>query len=283
MRGQQEAILELAYEKTRSKAEQGDMEAQYKLGVWCEEGLHCLGKSLVDKDEGAAVGWFLKAAEQGHEKAQCSLAGMYYDGRGTDQSFEEAAKWCLRGAEQGNAVAQFRLGMSYGHGWGVERCQEEEVRWYRESAEQGFAPAQFNMGVLYATGAGVPQSYGTALGWYTKAAEQGYRDAAYNLALLYYNKVTPSDPERAHKWFEVGAEYGHTGAQFNTGVTFLTGQGVEKDFGRAYVWFTLAERAGHQEAGRARLAAAKQLSASAIAEADAMVAQWAPRPEPSFY
>ncbi len=47
--------------------------------------------------------------------------------------------------------------------------------------------------------------------------------------------------------FERLAELGHHNAQFNVGVMYLNGQGVEKDEAKAYAWFSLAAESGEQE------------------------------------
>ena len=49
------------------QAEQGNAEAQYKLGI-----CYFLGRG-VEKDPAKAVRWFKKAAEQGHANAQLLL------------------------------------------------------------------------------------------------------------------------------------------------------------------------------------------------------------------
>src|ERR1700728_341374 len=51
----------------------------------------------------AAVRFYRVAAEHGDAKAQNSLGGMYYNGRGVTQDYEEAAKWYRLAAAQGSA------------------------------------------------------------------------------------------------------------------------------------------------------------------------------------
>ena len=61
--------------------------------------------SLQNDLDAAIVGWHL-AAEMGFAKAQHNLAVMYEKGRGVAQSDAEAARWFLKAAEQGHARAQ---------------------------------------------------------------------------------------------------------------------------------------------------------------------------------
>jgi len=79
---QQESI-----EETRAKAERGDAQAQYELGVSYEDGRG------VPQDDAEAVRWYRLAAEQGHAWAQYELAVNYEDGRGVPQDDLLAHKW----------------------------------------------------------------------------------------------------------------------------------------------------------------------------------------------
>ena len=87
----------------RKAAEQGDAEAQNKLGV-----CYVMGEGVpVDKAEAAK--WYRKAAEQRHAKGQYNL-GMCYDyGVGVPVDKTEAAKWYRRAARRGNADAKKAL------------------------------------------------------------------------------------------------------------------------------------------------------------------------------
>ena len=71
----------------RARAEAGDAEAQYDLGVRYANGLG------VPEDEAEAMRWYRLAADQGHAGGQSALAGMYADGRGVPQDDAEAVRW----------------------------------------------------------------------------------------------------------------------------------------------------------------------------------------------
>ncbi len=100
-------------QRYRAAAEQGDAEAQNKLGL-----VYYNGQGVVQSYEEAAK-WFRKAAEQGHAIAQGNLGFAYDKGLGVPQSYTEAAKWYRKAAEQGNAIAQNNLGFAYDNGQGV--------------------------------------------------------------------------------------------------------------------------------------------------------------------
>ena len=66
---------EPAAEERRRRAEQGDADAQFELGVH-----HILGEG-VQKNPTLGVQWLRKAAEQGHAAAQYSLGRCYAAGK----------------------------------------------------------------------------------------------------------------------------------------------------------------------------------------------------------
>jgi len=110
-------------EALRTRANAGDAEAQYNLGLTYATGLD------VPHDDVEAAAWFLKAAEQGHAAAQLSLGVMYDAVRGVPQDFGEAVAWLRRAAEQGSALAQYNLGVMYYNGEGVPQDDGEAYLW----------------------------------------------------------------------------------------------------------------------------------------------------------
>ena len=187
-------------EETRARAEQGDAEAQFKLGRMYAKG------EGVPQDYVQAVAWFRKAAEQGNAKGQNGLGAMYGSGQGVPQDWVQAVVWFRKAAEQGEAMAQCNLGVMYANGQGVPQDYAEAAAWYRKAAEQGYAQAQFNLGLMYANGEGVRQDYAQALVWYRKAAEQGYAAAQFNLGGMYdFGRGVPQDYVEAHMWRNLAA------------------------------------------------------------------------------
>ena len=184
----------------RTRAEQGDAEAQFKLGRMYGKG------EGVTRDGMQAVAWFRKAAEQGNAKAQNGLGAMYDLGQGVSQDWAQAVVWYRKAAEQGEAMAQSNLGAMYKDGHGVAQDHAQAAAWYRKAAEQGYTEGQFNLSLMYVNGRGVPQDYAQALVWYRKAAEQGYAAAQHNLGRMYETgRGVPQDNVEAHKWQDLAA------------------------------------------------------------------------------
>ena len=46
-----------------------------------------------------------------------------------------------KAAEQGHAASQYELGFAYSLGFGTEQNDEESLKWYRKAAEQGHKEA----------------------------------------------------------------------------------------------------------------------------------------------
>ncbi len=240
----QQASTAADVDRLRALAEQGDADAQLRLGLMYD----IFGRGPQDYTE--AVRWYRRAAEQGNAFAQRRLGVMYANGRGVPQDDAEAVRWYRKAAEQGDASAQFNLGVMYANGRGVPQDDTEAVRWYRRAAEQGHASAQFNLGVMYANGEGVPQDYTEAVQWYRRAAEQGHASAQSNLGLMYeFGRGVTLGPVRAHKWFNLAA------ARFPAS---------DKDRREIAV------------SGRDRVA--KRLTAAQLAEAQRLAREWRPTP-----
>ena len=92
-------------EPLRRRAEQGDVQAQSRLGQRYRRG------EGVEKNEQTAAKWIRKAAEQGHAIAQSELALLYFDGRGVEKDAAAAAKWARKAAKQGKTFALDVLGL----------------------------------------------------------------------------------------------------------------------------------------------------------------------------
>ena len=84
----------------REAAEQGDMEAQFNLGLMYDN-----GQGVAENDV-EAVRWYRKSAEQGDANAQNNLGGMYYNGEGVVQNYTSAHMWMHLARVQGHEDAR---------------------------------------------------------------------------------------------------------------------------------------------------------------------------------
>ena len=84
-------------------AEQGDVSAQYFLGV-----MYSFGRG-VPQNDAEAVKWFRKAAEQGDALAQKNLGVMYVTGEGVPVNNVKAYMWWALAKAQGDEGAAGNL------------------------------------------------------------------------------------------------------------------------------------------------------------------------------
>ncbi len=121
-----------AFEKDRTLADEGDVEAQFRLGSRYEKG------EGVPRDVMKAIGWYQRAADNGSVKAQINLGGIYMEGAaGVRRNYAEAKRWYLMAAEHGSAFAQFNLGLLYEQGWGASKDEAQALQYYLLAAKQG--------------------------------------------------------------------------------------------------------------------------------------------------
>lgn len=118
------------------KAEQGDVEMQYLVAETNYTGTY-KGEE-VDENRAKAFRFYQKAANQGHAKAQTSLAIMYLEGEVVRQSLSEHIKWLKKAAAQKKSRAQLLLGVAYEFGnQGVDKNYATAKEWYGKSCDNG--------------------------------------------------------------------------------------------------------------------------------------------------
>jgi TPR repeat protein len=81
------------------------------------------------------------------------------------------------------------------------------------------------------------------------AADQGFAVAQYNLGVCYYQGTgVEKDEVEGVKWYRKAADQGFAGAQHNLGLIYAHGKGVKQDGVEAYMWALLASHGGNQKA-----------------------------------
>ncbi len=126
-----------------AKKNQGDVKAQYNLGVIYEK-----GKGGVRKDYKKAVELYRKSADQGFAPSQSNLGNMYSQGLGVKQDYKKAVELYKKSADQGDAEAQHNLGLMYVQGLGVKQDYKKAKELWQKSAEQGVVNAKRNLATL---------------------------------------------------------------------------------------------------------------------------------------
>ena len=127
----------------RTRAQKGDLEAQFQLGKLYYQG------GEVDADKKQAAAWFSTAAERGNVSAQSFLALMYLTGDGVSQSPEFAIKWYEAAARGGDLSAAQNLAFQYRQGRLLPHDPERSLYWcnyYVERQKKDDLPSEFRDG-----------------------------------------------------------------------------------------------------------------------------------------
>ena len=191
-------------------------------------------------------------AEQGDANAQYQLAGVYYQGKGVPQSYNDAVVWYRKAAEQENKNGEYGIGYMYYWGLGVRQDYAQALNWYRKAAEDGNPKAQYDLAFMYHEGKSLPQDRIQALNWCRKAADQGYAKAEYALGSTYYEgKDVPQDYAESARWYREAAGQGYAQAQSYLGYMYSEGMGVPRDYTQAAYWYRKAAKQGDDYARRA--------------------------------
>lgn len=166
------------FDEVRRRAERGDVEAQYALGVRYRDG------EEVAEDGREAIFWFRRAAEKSSVStpseleavalAQMGLGNMYWSGQRVAPDYDEAAKWLrlaaghvgdprhlaaaaslnlkqatLFFADEGDDEAQYVLGLWHIQGVAVERDLAQAIYWLQNAADQRHAASHYDLGILF--------------------------------------------------------------------------------------------------------------------------------------
>jgi TPR repeat protein len=94
--------------KYLAKAEQGNVDAQYNLGI-----MYYHGEGAA-RNHDEALRWFHLAAEQDDADAQYNLGLMYGKGEGTKKDQRTSVEWFRKAAEKGHADAKEILEKMFG-------------------------------------------------------------------------------------------------------------------------------------------------------------------------
>ncbi len=128
--------------------------------------------------------------------------------------------------------------------WGRGDFNAAVTQW-RGPAVAGDADAQFNLGQAYKLGRGVPLDPALAESWFRKAALQGHHQAEDNYGLALFQAGRKSE---AVPWLEKSVQRGEPRGQLVLGTMLFNGDGVARDYPRAYALMTLASQSGLKSA-----------------------------------
>lgn len=163
-------------------------------------------------------------AKSGDSEALKELGVRFLNPDNMSSKFQQnedlAISLLSQASNKGDAEAQcFLAGIYLGHyGSGKYKDLKEGRKWLEKSAANGFPNAEFRIGYDYAFGDdGFPQDYVQALKWRKQFAVKGtsneHAEAQYNVGVQYWQGLgVEQDKEEAMKWFRMAAENGYVHA-----------------------------------------------------------------------
>ena len=93
------------------------------------------------------------------------------------------------------------------------------------------------------------QDYKSAVSLWTPLAEEGDSEAQFNMGVMYdRGQGVEADPVTALKWYRLAADQGHCRAQYSLGYMYRHGMGTPRDFVKAVDWYRLAASQGEEKA-----------------------------------
>ena len=213
----QYALLPSELKETISKAIIGDMVEQESIGY-----KFYYGEGLC-RDYTKAFYWYKASATHGYPLALYNIGICYQQGTGVSQNYQEAFKWFLKAAEKGDADAQYNVGVYYKNSkYGIGVDYKESVRWLIEAVKQGEESAQKRIEDIYEDIAlnGIVNDFiinidtSDIFKSFKRLAEQGNQYGQYNLGLCYWEGYgIECNPNEALKWYELAAKQGNKKAQ----------------------------------------------------------------------
>ena len=263
----------------RQRAEDGDAEAQFQLGLCYDKG------DGIARDAEEALRWYRSAGEQGHALGALNAALLYDSGSAVDRDAVAAADWYRKAADAGNGRAAYNLGLLYENGDGVIQDKSQAIAWYAKAQRAGINAAGPKLAAIapkpqsvapselappapvaaapseslrlalakdYSLGASTPDDPLLAEA-IRQAADNGDAQAACNLGMRYVNgRGVSRDWPQGEAWLRRAAERGYAPAQTNLAMLLTSDQNPQADNGEALMWASKAANAGYGPA-RAQL------------------------------
>lgn len=216
--------------KLVEKANSGDSQASYKLGLYYETG------NFVEQDYEKAVRWYTTAIKQ-DENIQASERLEILQ-----QKDIELQQLLLNTKKRILGIVYPYVGNFASNAFSAKKIKRY---CYEKAVKNGNSRALCELAFLYINGIGVKQNYKKAKELLLKANEKGYKKALLPLGTIYYLE---NNFELAQKyWLQATKEKDFSAKAFKyLGNLFLYGLGVEQDFKKAKEYFEKALQNGNK-------------------------------------
>lgn len=237
-------------------AENGNIEAQYNLGLFYEKSERTIenlpGLKSVEKSE--AVKWYKIAAKNGHADAQYQLGKIFEFSEMIRRlarpvygayPWEECIKYFKQAANKGHILAQYALGARYKHYISIVAEYPGNAHEMDQESETFYDNAYYDETII-------DKWRAEACRWLLLAADNGNLDAQLELAISYAGgELFQQDYVEAARRFHIvesSAQSSDARLQFKIGKAYKLGEGTPKDILEAVKWFKKAAMKGHNYA-----------------------------------
>lgn len=233
-------------------AKSGDKDAQYVWGqrlFWnnldgkIQEEDWNIDEEDIGKQTKLAMPWYLKAAKQNHAESYNSLGVMVTQFAGDNPDYDQGRKYWEKGAKLGSTMAKVNYGNYFIDN---EKYAEQALRYLlageKELGEDSIDMPYLNMSLfrVYTFGmAGQKYDPDKAIQYGVKCAYSEPPKAYCQFLVGRYLQsgwAGHKDVDEAAKLYKAAAETDVAQAQWNLGMAYLAGRGVEKNDEIAYNW-----------------------------------------------
>jgi hypothetical protein len=152
----------------------------------------------------------------------------------------KSAKECMH-LLPGVFFVLFVLAFGFNRPLAANEMWEELFNDHLANAKAGAADAQYEVGIMYLKGQGVAQDREKALEWLKKSSAAGYQLATSKLSRI-------DEQESKFEQLQNEAKAGNLDAQYELGMMYLKGRGIEADDSKARQWLQRAADKGDSKA-----------------------------------
>ena len=217
------------------RAEEGDADAQFKLGeFYNSQG----GVGIYEIAE-----WFEKAANQNHMHAQLALGLLYLEWL-PDEDYREQAQYWIEKAVESGCEAAVKVLVELG-----PTDEDMDGAALLVEADAGNPQAQYELGSMLLFGLDRPRGVAAGLNLLLKAAIAGHPKAQVQIASHYlFQEYETVEGNEAIKWLSLSAKQNEPYALYYLGYCYYQGIGVIKNDEQAATYLLRSARAGNSEA-----------------------------------
>ena len=198
----------------------------------------------LEKDLEKATELFALAADKGYKDAMIQAGKCYLSGNGVQKDPSKAQKYFTMAVENGesNPELLYFLGDSYSDS-GPHRDLDKAIKYLQMLDLQNNANAANLLGYCY----GEKKEYAEAVKYFKIAADLNHVAANYNLGLYYKEGLgVEQDYTLSRKYYQVAADAGRTGAMLAIASFYKDGKGVAKDYNQAVLLYKKVQAADKQ-------------------------------------